>query len=71
MRRSTLTLAAVGVFALVLLSFLVRGLGQFVLGPRRVVVVVTPLSLLALALVLFVVGTWVLDRLGVVEIEEE
>jgi hypothetical protein len=71
MRRGTLNLAAGMVFVLILLSFLVRGTGQFLVGPDRVKFLVSPLLFLALALLAVVVAAWTLDRLGVVTIEEE
>lgn len=71
MRRSTLTKLALSVFALVFVSFLIRGFGQFVVGPRRATMLGGPVALLAGALLVVVVGLWVLGRLGIVTIEAD
>lgn len=69
MHRSTLTKLGLLVFGLIFVSFLVRGFGQFVLGPRRATMLAGPLALLAAVLLVVVVVIWVLGRLGVVSIE--
>lgn len=69
MRRDTLNLLTLAGFGLILLSFLVRGLGQFVVGPRRVLRYAGPIAVLA-AVVLFVaVAVWTADRVGFVSLE--
>lgn len=70
MYRSTLTKLALLVFALTFLAFVVRGFGQFVVGPRRATTIAGPVALLAAAVLLVVVGTWALGRVGVVRIED-
>ena len=69
MRQSTLTKLALSVFALVFVSFLVRGFGQFVVGPRTATLLAGPLALLAAAVLALVVVLWTLGRAGVVRIE--
>ena len=69
MKRATLEFLSLLVFALVLLSFLVRGVGQFVLGPRGVLVIAGPISVLAAGLLVFVLAYWVLARVGVMTLE--
>lgn len=71
MRRATLELLSVLVFVLVLVSFLIRGFGQFVLGPAGILVVAGPVSLAAALLLMFVLGYWLLAQIGVTTIEEE
>lgn len=69
MRRSTLTKLSLLVFGLVLVSFIVRGFGQLLVGPRRATMVAGPIALLAAAVLLVVVALWGLGRVGVVSIE--
>lgn len=69
MQQSTLTKLALLVFALVFVSFVIRGFGQFVVGPRRAMVVAGPLAALAAVVLVFVVLLWVLGRVGLIEIE--
>ncbi len=71
MKRSTLGTLSMLVFGLILLSFLVRGVGQFVLGSRGVLLVAGPISLLAALLLVAVIGAWALDRLGLVTIQDD
>lgn len=69
MRRSTLTKLSLLVFGLILVSFIVRGFGQLLVGPRRATMVAGPIALLAAAVLLVVVALWGLGRVGVVSIE--
>lgn len=69
MRQSTLTKLALLVFGLIFVSFLVRGFGQLLLGPRRATLLAGPLALLAAGVLAVVVGLWLLGRLGVIRIE--
>jgi O-antigen ligase len=69
MHRATLARLAVLVFALVLASFLVRGLGQFVVGRRTATLVAGPIAVLAAVVLVVVVAAWTLARLGVVTID--
>lgn len=71
MQQSTLTKLALLVFGLVFVSFLIRGFGQFIVGPRRATMLGGPVALLAAAVLVVVAGLWVLGRIGVVEIEAE
>lgn len=71
MRQSTLTKLALLVFALVFVSFLIRGFGQFLVGPRTATLLGGPVALLAGALLVVVVSLWLLGRLGVVRIESD
>lgn len=59
------------VFALVFVSFLVRGFGQLLVGPARATALAGPLALLAALVLLVLVALWVLGRVGVVTIESE
>lgn len=70
MKRSTLGSLALAVFGLVLVAFLVRGLGQFVLGQQGVLQIAGPISLVAAGLLVVVLVLWGLGRLGVVTIED-
>ena len=70
MRQSTLTKLALLVFALVFVSFLIRGFGQFVLGPRTATMLAGPVAVLAAVVLTIVVGLWLLGRAGVVRIVE-
>lgn len=69
MQRSTLTKLALLVFALIFVSFLIRGFGQFLVGPRRATLVAGPVAMLAAVVLVLVAVLWVLGRLGIVEIE--
>lgn len=71
MRQSTLTKLGLGVFGLIFVSFLVRGFGQFLIGPRRATLTAGPLAAAAAGLLVVVVLLWTLGRLGIVEIEAE
>jgi hypothetical protein len=69
MQQSTLTKLALLVFGLVFVSFVVRGFGQFVVGPRRAMLVAGPLAVLAAGLLGLVVALWLLGRAGIVRID--
>lgn len=69
MRQSTLTKLALLVFALIFVAFLIRGFGQFVVGPRRATLLGGPLAVLAAGLLTVVLALWFLGKLGVLEIE--
>lgn len=71
MQRATLTKLALGVFALVFVSFVIRGFGQFVVGPRTATLLGGPLALLAAILLVVVLGLWLLGRVGIIAIEAE
>jgi hypothetical protein len=71
MRQSTLVKLALLVFALVFVSFLIRGFGQFVVGPRRATMLGGPVAVLAAALLVVVAALWLLGRLGLIEIETD
>ena len=69
-RRSTLVRLGLLVFGLTFVAFLLRGFGQFVVGARAATLVAGPVALLAGAVLVAVVGLWLLARLGVVDVEE-
>lgn len=71
MRRATLTTMALTVFGLVFVAFVIRGFGQFLLGPRRATLVAGPVALLAAGLLLVVLGTWVGARVGLIAVEDD
>lgn len=71
MRQSTLTKLALLVFALIFVSFIIRGFGQLVVGPQRATMLGGPVALLAAALLVVVAALWLLGRLGLIEIESE
>lgn len=69
LQRSTLTKLGLLVFALVFVSFLVRGFGQLLVGPRVATMLAGPLSILAAVVLVGLVGLWLLGRAGIVTIE--
>lgn len=69
MQQSTLTKLALLVFGLVFVSFIVRGFGQFVVGPRMATMVAGPLAVLAGLVLLLVLVLWLLGWLGILAIE--
>lgn len=70
MHRETLNLLTLLGFGLILLSFLVRGFGQFLVGPEAALGYAGPVAALAAAVILVTVLAWTLDRLGVVRLED-
>lgn len=70
MKRSRLTLLGLSVFALILVSFVIRGFGQLLLGPRTATLLAAPTFGAALALVVFVLAVWLLSLVGVTSIED-
>lgn len=71
MRRTTLTALALAVFGLVFLAFVVRGFGQFLLGPRRATLAAGPVAILAAGLLVVVLALWSGARLGLISIDED
>lgn len=69
MHQSTLTKLGLLVFGLVFVSFLIRGFGQLVVGPRVATAAAGPVAALAGGLLVVVVALWALGWLGVVEVE--
>lgn len=69
LQQTTLTKLGLLVFGLVFASFLIRGFGQFVVGPRRATMVAGPVALLAAAVLVTVVGLWLLGRVGLLSVE--
>lgn len=59
-----MTTLAMLVFGLVFISFVIRGFGQFLVGPRTAMLVAGPVSVLAAGVLLFVVVFWVLSKVG-------
>lgn len=70
MRYATMGKLGVLVFVLVLASFLVRGFGRLVVGADVAIRLATPIALVAVALVVFLVTFWVLAQLGITTLEE-
>jgi len=70
-KQSTLTLLGLAVFGLVLLSFLIRAFGQFLLGVRTATLVAGPVAVAAAALLVVVLGVWSLSKLGILTIERD
>lgn len=71
MQQSTLTKLGLLVFGLIFVSFLIRGFGQFIVGPRRATLVAGPVALLAAGVLVVVAVLWGLGRVGVIRIESE
>lgn len=69
MQRATLTKLALSVFGLVLLSFLVRGFGQFVVGQRMATALAGPIALLAGLVLVLVTGLRLLGHAGLIPID--
>jgi hypothetical protein len=70
MDRHTLDVLTLVGFGLILVSFFVRGLGQFVVGRADVIQYAGPISALAASVIILAVAIWTLDRVGVVSLEE-
>lgn len=71
MKQSTLTVLGLAVFGLVILSFVIRAFGQFLLGVRTATLVAGPVAVAAAALLVVVLGVWGLSKLGIVTIERD
>lgn len=71
MKRHTLDLLTLVGFGLILVSFFVRGIGQFVVGRAEVIRYAGPISALAAAVIFLAVAIWTLDRLDVVHLEDD
>lgn len=69
MRRSTITSLALAGIGLIFASFLIRGFGQLLLGPRTALGLAGPVALLAAGVVLFVSMVWALAWLGLISLE--
>lgn len=69
MYQSTLTKLALLVFTLIFVSFLIRGFGQFLVGPRTATLLAGPVAILAAMVLVLIAVLWILGRLGIVEIE--
>lgn len=69
MRQSTLIKLGLLVFALIFVSFLVRGFGQLIVGPRRAMLIAGPVAVLAAAVLALLVVLWALARVGILQIE--
>lgn len=70
MDRHTLNLLTLLGFGLILLSFLVRGFGQFVVGQRRALEFAGPIAVVAGGLLVVAAVAWTLDRVGVIRLAE-
>lgn len=71
MDRHTLDVLTLVGFGLILVSFLVRGFGQFVVGQADVIQYAGPISALAAAVILLAVAVWTVDRLGLISLENQ
>lgn len=71
MDRHTLDVLTLVGFGLILLSFFVRGIGQFVVGRAEVLRYAGPIAALAAAVILVAVVVWTLDRVGAISLEEQ
>lgn len=71
MKQATLTKLALLVFVLIFLSFLIRGIGQFIVGQRTAMLVAGPIALIAAALICLVVAIWVFAWLGIASIQAD
>lgn len=70
MHQTTITTLSVLVFALVIVSFVIRGVGQFVVGPRTAMLVAGPVAVAAAALLVVIVVVWFLAWAGITTIEQ-
>lgn len=71
MKQSTMTTLAMLVFVLVFISFVIRGFGQVLVGPRTAMLIAGPVSVLAAGVLLFVVVFWMLSKVGISVIASE
>lgn len=71
MKQVTLAKLAVSVFVLILLSFLIRGVGQFVVGHRTAMLVAGPVAVIAALIMGLVALVWGLAWLGIISIEAD
>lgn len=70
MHRDTLNWLTLAGFGLILLSFLVRGFGQLVVGPQDVIRYAGPIAVVALVVLVVTAVLWSLDRVGVLSLED-
>lgn len=70
MKRRTVTGLGLLVFLLVFLSFMVRAVGQFLVGPRRATVYAGPIALLAGLVLAVVIGVVIAGKVGVITLED-
>lgn len=70
MKRMTVTALGLLVFLLVFVSFLVRAIGQFLIGPRRATLYAGPIALLAGVVLLVVIGVVLGVKAGIVTLED-
>ena len=71
MKRSTFLMLAFGSFALVLLTFVIRGTTRLVIGDRISMILSVPVGLAALSLVCLLFVLAVLDVTGVRRMEDD
>lgn len=71
MKRSTFVRLGLGCFALVIVTFIVRGLTRLVLGDRVSAVLSLPFGLLALGLLLALTAIALMDVVGVRRLEDD
>ena len=68
--RDTLHLTTLVGFGLILVSFFVRGFGQFVVGQAEAVQYAGPVALAAFLVLLGTAVVWTLDRVGLLALDE-
>lgn len=71
MKRSTYLTLAVVTFALILLTFVVRGTTRLVVGDRNAALLSLPVGISAVALLIVLVSVAVLDRTGLWTLEDD
>jgi membrane protein implicated in regulation of membrane protease activity len=71
LKESTMGKLGLWVFGLLLLSFLIRGPSQFLVGQKTAKLLAGPPSILALCILVFLIGYWVLAKVGVTTIERD
>lgn len=71
MKRSTFIRLGLGCFALVIATFIVRGLTRLVLGDRVSAVLSLPFGLVALGLLLALTAIALMDVIGVRRLEDD
>ncbi len=71
MMQATLAKLALSVFILIFVSFMIRGVGQFIVGHRTAMLVAGPVAIIAAALMCLVITVWGLAWLGLISIDTD
>lgn len=71
MKQATFAKLALSVFVLIFLSFMIRGVGQFIVGHRTAMLVAGPVAVIAALLIGVVVAIWVFAKLDIIHIEAD